>query len=339
MKGLLLINLGSPDSTDPKDVKKYLGEFLMDENVIDLDYWKRWLLVKGIILNTRPKKSAQAYQKVWTKEGSPLIVISQQLTSRVSEKLGKEIPVALGMRYGNPSIMSALQELKRQNVNELLVIPLYPQYAMSTTKTVEDKVIEDLKLMNWSVPLEFVPPFYKDPLYQEALSKSIDSQINVNDYDQIIFSYHGIPERHIHKTDPTHSHCKIDGQCCATPSEAHQYCYRHQCLQTTALVTEKLNWPKEKVITTYQSRLGRAEWLKPYTAQTLEELPGKGIKKIAIITPAFVADCLETIEEIGMEGKHEFLVAGGEKYDVVPCLNDHPDWVNAIVNWYHHGTY
>lgn len=333
MKGLLLVNLGSPDSTDPKDVKRYLGEFLMDERVIDLDYWKRWLLVKGIILNTRPKKSAAAYEKVWTKEGSPLIVISKKLTKKVKEKLGSEVPVSLGMRYGNPSIKSALKELKSKGVTDLFVVPLYPQYAMSTTETVEEKVEEDLKTMNWKVKHTYQPPFYNDEFYLKSLTSSISEQINPAEYDKILFSYHGIPERHIYKTDKT-GHCKIDGSCCSTPSEAHKKCYRHQCLKTTEGVVNILNWDDSKTLTTFQSRLGRAEWLKPYTANTLEELPGQGIKKIAVITPAFVADCLETIEEIGMEGKEEFLHAGGEKYDVVPCVNDREDFASAIVNWF-----
>jgi ferrochelatase len=331
-KGLLLVNLGSPDSTDPKDVKRYLGEFLMDERVIDLDYWKRWLLVKGIILNTRPKKSAAAYRKVWTEEGSPLIVISNKLTEKVKKQLG-ETPVALGMRYGNPSIASALDELKRQGVTDLFVVPLYPQYAMSTTETVEEKVKEDIIALKWDVNYTFQPPFYNDELYLKSLGDSIKEQINVEDYDKVLFSYHGIPERHIFKTDKT-GLCKIDGTCCDTPSEAHKRCYRHQCLKTTEGVINQLGWQKEQTLSTFQSRLGRAEWLKPYTADTLEELPSLGVKKLAVVTPAFVADCLETIEEIGMEGKEEFLHAGGEKYDVIPCLNDRDDFASCIVEWF-----
>lgn len=333
MKGLLLVNLGSPDSTDPTDVKRYLGEFLMDERVIDLAYWKRSLLVKGIILNTRPKKSAAAYKKVWTKEGSPLIVISQKLTKKVKNLLGPKVPVSLGMRYGNPSIKNTLEELKNQGVTNLFIVPLYPQYAMSTTETVEEKVKEDLKAMNWSVDYTFQPPFYDDDKYLRALSDSISEQIDPNEYDKVLFSYHGIPERHIYKTDNT-GLCKIDGSCCNTPSDAHKKCYRHQCFETTNQVVANLNWDKDKTMTTFQSRLGRAEWLKPYTANTLEELPEKGVKKLAVVTPAFVADCLETIEEIGMEGKEEFLHAGGEKYDVVPCLNDRDDFANCIVEWF-----
>lgn len=333
MKGLLLVNLGSPDSTSPKDVKRYLGEFLMDEKVIDLDYWKRWLLVKGIILNTRPKKSAAAYKKVWTKEGSPLIVISQKLTEKVKSKLGNNTPVVLGMRYGNPSILSALEELKNKGVSELFIIPLYPQYAMSTTETVEEKVKEDLQTLKWKVDYEFQPPFYNDPKYLKSLEDSILEAVDISEYDQILFSYHGIPERHIFKTDKT-GLCKIDGSCCSIPSEAHKTCYRHQCLKTTEAVVNRLGLEASKAATTFQSRLGRAEWLKPYTAQTLEELPSSNIKKIAVVTPAFVADCLETIEEIGMEGKEEFLHAGGEKYDVIPCLNDRDDFANCIVEWF-----
>ncbi len=333
MKGLLLVNLGSPDSTNPKDVKRYLSEFLMDERVIDLNYWKRWLLVKGIILNTRPKKSAAAYEKVWTDEGSPLIVISKKLTRKVSQKLGTDIPVVLGMRYGNPSILSALEELKSKGVTDIFIVPLYPQYAMSTTETVEEKVKADLEALNWKVNFKFQPPFFDDPEYIKALATSISEQVDPTVYDKVLFSYHGIPERHIFKTDPT-GLCKIDGSCCSTPSEAHKTCYRHQCFKTTENICDQLNWQESQTLTTFQSRLGRSEWLKPYTADTLKELPAKGIKKIAVVTPAFVADCLETIEEIGMEGKEDFLHAGGEQYDVVPCLNDRDDFVDAIVSWF-----
>ncbi|MCB9197611.1 MAG: ferrochelatase [Flavobacteriales bacterium] len=333
MKGILLINLGSPDSTDPKDVKNYLGEFLMDEYVIDLDHWKRWLLVKGIILNTRPKKSAEAYKKVWTDEGSPLIVISKKLTTKVKQLVGIDTPVELGMRYGNPSIKFALKSLKDQGVDSLFIVPLYPQYAMSTTLTVEEKVKEVLNEMDWKVQHQFQPPFFDDKDYLNSLCSSIKESIDPNDYDKIIFSYHGIPERHIYKTDKT-GHCKIDGSCCHKTAEAHKVCYRHQCLETTKNVIKNLDWNSEKTLTTFQSRLGRAEWLKPYTAATLEELPLQGIKKIAVITPAFVSDCLETIEEIGMEGKEAFIHAGGERYDVVPCVNDRDDFAECIVKWF-----
>lgn len=333
MTGLLLINLGTPESTSKKDVKKYLGEFLMDERVIDIDYWKRWILIKGIILNTRPSKSAAAYKKVWTEKGSPLMVHSVNLTRKVQEKLGPDIHVALGMRYGNPSTASAIKELKAKGVTKLVVLPLYPQYAMSSTETVVEKVKEEVEAQAAKWDMKIIPPFYNEPNYIKNLCDSIAREIDIDNYDKIVFSYHGIPERHIRKTDPTNSHCKIDGSCCNTPSEAHQFCYRHQSFETTKEVIKNLNWDANKVINTFQSRLGRAEWLKPYNAKTLAELPKQGVKKIAVIMPAFVADCLETLEEMRMEGKEIFTEAGGERFDVVSCLNDDDAWAGTIANW------
>ncbi len=333
MKGLLLINLGTPESPSKKDVKTYLAEFLMDERVIDIAYWKRALLIKGIILNTRPAKSAEAYQKVWTPEGSPLMVYSEQLRDKVKNILGDDVYVTIAMRYGNPSIASVVRDLKSKNITELVVLPMYPQYAMSSTETVVEKLKEEVAKQNATWKMDIIPSFYNDKKYIKTLSDSINRQINIDDFDKIVFSYHGIPERHIRKSDPTKSHCKIDGSCCNTPSEAHKTCYRHQSFETTKCVVEQLNWDANKVINTFQSRLGRAEWLKPYNAKTLAELPSQGVKKIAVVMPAFVADCLETLEEMRMEGKEIFTEAGGEKFEVVSCLNAEDAWAETIAEW------
>ena len=331
MKGVLLINLGSPDSPNPKDVKKYLGEFLMDERVIDVPQWLRWFLVKGIILNTRPKKSAKAYQKIWWEEGSPLIIISERFKKKVQERA--KVPVALGMRYGSMSIQKGLQELHDQGVDDVLVVPLYPHYAMSSTETVIEKTKEEQQKHFPNMELTMVPSFYKHPDYIRVLSEKIKENLEGVDYDHILFSYHGIPERHIRKTDPTNSHCKIDGSCCNTPSKAHQYCYRHQCFETTKLVAEYLNLPEGKYSDSFQSRLGGDPWLKPYTDKEFERFPEEGKKNLVVITPAFVADCLETLEEIAMEGKEEFKEAGGEEYKHIPCLNDDDAWVKVMTRW------
>lgn len=330
-KGALLINLGSPDSPSPKDVKTYLGEFLMDKYVIDMPYLSRALLVKGIILNTRPKKSAANYQKIWWEEGSPLMVLSKRMHQKVAAQTS--VPVALAMRYGNPSILSALQELDAQGVDEVMLLPLYPQYAMATTLTILDKA-EALRQKHFpKMKFTHLPAFYHRPEYIELLAQSIREKLSGVDFDKIVFSYHGIPERHIHKTDPTKSHCKIDGSCCQTPSTAHDTCYRHQCYETTRLVKEALKLTDSQVITTFQSRLGRAAWLQPYTANTVESLAQQGVKKLVVVTPAFVADCLETLEEIGMEVKELFLAQGGTEYSVVPCLNDRNDWCKVLSSW------
>lgn len=304
------MNLGSPASTNPKDVKTYLDEFLMDERVIDVPYLLRAILVKGLILNTRPKQSAKAYSKIWWDEGSPLIVLSERLQSKVNEETS--VPIALAMRYGEPSMKDGLQELYDQGVTDVLLVPLYPQFAMATTETIivlaEQLRDEFFPKINYTV----VPPFYNHPDYITVLSRSIIEKIEKIDYDHLLFSYHGIPERHIRKSDITNSHCKIDGSCCQTASKAHQFCYRHQCLETTRLVAEKLKLEEGTYSTSFQSRLGFDPWLKPYTDRTVERLAQEGTEKLAVVTPAFVSDCLETLEEIAMEADEIFKENNGK---------------------------
>ena len=331
MKGALLINLGSPESPNPRDVKKYLGEFLMDERVIDLAKPLRTFLVKGIILNTRPKKSAKAYKKIWWKEGSPLIVLSQRLQEAVQKKVS--VPIGLAMRYGTPSIEQGIKELVDQGVDEIMLIPLYPQFAMATTETilVLAENIRDEKYPD----LEFtvLPPFSNHPDYVRVLSESIQEYLKDKDWEHLLFSYHGIPERHIRKSDVTKSHCKIDKSCGQAASKAHQYCYRHQCYETTRQVAEYLGLKEDRFSTSFQSRLGVDPWLQPYTDQTVARFAKKGTKKMAIVTPAFVSDCLETLEEIGMEAVEDFEEKGGEELHVVPCINTRKDWVNVMSRW------
>jgi ferrochelatase len=331
MKGVLLVNLGSPDSTNPNDVKKYLDEFLMDPRVIDVPFWFRAFLVRGIILNTRPKKSAEAYQKIWWKEGSPLIVISERLQKKIQEKT--TAPIALAMRYGSMTLKKGLQELVDKGVDDILVIPLYPQFAMATTETIDVKIEELKKEFFPQLQITSLPAFYNKPEYVEVLSKSIAENLENLEYDHILFSYHGVPERHIRKSDITKSHCKINGECCVNPSPAHQFCYRHQCLKTTAMVAEKLNLQPGTYSTSFQSRLGFDPWLQPYTDRTIERMGLNGIKKMVIITPAFVSDCLETLEEIAMEGEEIFHEAGGKEFTVIPCLNDRDDWAEIVTGW------
>ena len=326
-----MINLGSPDSTDVKDVKKYLDEFLMDERVIGKSYWFRWFLVKVIILNTRPKKSAKAYKKIWWKEGSPLIVLSKRLFKKVKKFIN--IPVALAMRYGSISINKGIKELYESGVKEIVVLPLYPHYAMSSYETVVEKVKEEVKNNFPDVNLKIVSPFYKEKNYINLLSKKIEDKIKNIDYDHILFSYHGIPISHLKISDPTKSHCYKVNNCCSTKSDAHQYCYKHQVLETTEAVVKKLNIDEDKYSNAFQSRLPNEAWLKPYTDDELVRLAKEGKKKLVIVTPAFVTDCLETLEEIAMEGKEEFLEAGGEKYHYVPCLNDDDDWAKLLAKW------
>ncbi len=331
MKGVLLINLGSPESPTPKDVKPYLDEFLMDKNVIDLPFLLRALLVRGIILRTRPAKSAEAYSKIWWEEGSPLVVLSKRMHEKVQRNV--DVPVALAMRYGNPSIKSGLQELADKGVSEVLIFPLYPHHAMSSTVTVLEKA-EEVRAKDFpNMKFSSVPAFYNKPDYIRNLSDLIKSHLDKIEYDHVLFSYHGLPERHIRKTDITKSHCKIDGSCCVTPSPAHQFCYRHQCYETTRLVAEQLGIPEGKYSQTFQSRLAGDKWLEPYTDVEINKMPEKGIKKLAVVTPAFVADCLETLEEIAMEANHEFIAHGGEEFTAIPCLNDNEDWCKTVGKW------
>lgn len=327
--GVLLMNLGSPDSTAVKDVKRYLDEFLMDERVIDLPYWRRVLLVRGIIVRFRAPKSAKAYESIWTKEGSPLIVLTRKLQEALQEQIDE--PVEICMRYGNPSPKQAYDKLlsEHPDLEEVILVPMYPHYAMSSYETAVEYAKLQHKEGGYRFKLTIVPPYYDEPNYLEALAESIQPYLQ-QEYDHLLFSYHGVPERHIHKGDITGNHCLKVGNCCDVDSPAHQYCYRHQCWVTSKKVAALLNIPDGKWSMSFQSRLGRDEWLKPYTAVHLEELPNQGVKKLAVACPAFISDCLETLEEIAEEGKETFLHAGGESFTMIPCLNVHPAWVKTL---------
>jgi ferrochelatase len=331
MKGVLLVNLGSPESPSPKDVKTYLGEFLMDERVVDLPKLFRTILVKGIILNTRPKQSARAYKKIWWDEGSPLIVLSERLKGKVSEKVST--PVSLAMRYGSMSIKKGLQELVDQGVDDIFIIPLYPQFAMATTETILVLAEELRDEFFPQVKFTSLPAFYNHPDYVRVLSNSIAEGLQGKNWEHLLFSYHGVPERHIRKSDITKSHCKINGECCVTVSKAHEFCYRHQCYETTRLVAEYLELKEGTFSTSFQSRLGVDQWLQPYTDTTVANFAKSGVKQLAIATPAFVSDCLETLEEIGMEAAEDFEEKGGDHLQVLPCINDREEWINVMSRW------
>jgi ferrochelatase len=331
MKGVLLVNLGSPESPDPADVKPYLDEFLMDKYVIDVPFLLRALLVRGIILRKRPERSATAYKKIWWDEGSPLIVLSKRMHQKV--KAMTNLPVALAMRYGKPSILQGLQELHGKGVTDVMLFPLYPQHAMASTVTIF-ALAEELRKKHFpNMSFTKVPAFYNRPDYIKNLAGSIADGLKGFDYDHLLFSYHGIPERHIRKTDATKSHCKINDTCCVTPSPAHEFCYRHQCFETTRQIVELLGIPREKYSESFQSRLAGDKWLEPYTDIEINKMPQKGIKKLAVVTPAFVADCLETLEEIAMEANRQFKAHGGEAFRAVPCLNERDDWCETVANW------
>ena len=325
-KGVLLVNLGSPDSPSVSDVRRYLNEFLMDRRVIDVA-WPIRRFVVGMVLINRPKESAHAYEKVWLKEGSPLVVISKNVLKKLQPRV--KMPIELAMRYQNPSIDEAMRKLVGQGVDDLLLIPLFPHYAMSSFETAVERVKEVAAKMSPGMRITVQPPFYRDSDYIAALISSAEEYLDKG-YDYLLFSYHGLPERQIKKSDPTGTHCLLKENCCEVASPAHATCYRAQCYQTTKAFVENAGVPREKYSVSFQSRLGKDPWLKPYTDFELERLAKQGVKKLLVICPAFVSDCLETIEEIGMRGRDTFLAAGGKEITRIPCLNEHPLWIDAL---------
>ena len=328
-KGVLLLNLGSPDSTSVSDVRKYLREFLMDPRVLDAPDLIRWIVVNLFILPTRPKNSAQAYESIWTEQGSPLIVVSEQYAEQLREKLS--IPVYLGMRYGNPSTESQVDAMIRDGIEEVLIFPLYPHYAMSSYESALVCATDCLKAKAPQIQYQVVNPFYQDPEYIECLMDQAQPYL-AKQHDYVLFSFHGIPERHLVKGDPSHSHCLFKEGCCEREHPAHATCYRHQCLATVRAFVERAGIPEGKYGVSFQSRLGKDPWLQPYTDRTLESLPEKGIQKLLVMCPAFVTDCLETLEEISEEGKELFLEAGGTAFEQIPCLNLNPRWIDYSVS-------
>ncbi|HLS29756.1 MAG TPA: ferrochelatase [Flavobacteriaceae bacterium] len=322
MKGVLLINLGSTDSPDQTDVKEFMDEFLMDKRAMDFPYWLRSIIVRGIILKTRPSKTAANYKRIWWEEGSPLIVIGKRLRDKVGNLI--DLPIEIGMRYGEPSIESGLSELVDQGVKQVMLMPLYPQYTMSTIETALVEANKVKKELFPNLELSVFPPFYNNPDYIKVLSDSISEDLKGLDYDHILFSYHGIPVRHERKTNYIPR---------LNNPNKNKISYRDQCLETTRLVAEKLNLKKGTYSSAFQSRLGIDPWIKPFTDKTVEALPSKGVKKLVVVAPAFVADCVETIDELGREAKDDFIEAGGEEFNFIPCLNDRDDWAETIVRW------
>src|SRR5450756_5877 len=325
-KAILLVNLGSPDSPSVPDVRRYLNEFLMDGRVIDTA-WPIRRFVVGLILINRPKESGHAYEKVWTKDGSPLVVYSRNVQAALQKRVS--MPVALAMRYQNPSIESAVKNLAAKGATDVLLIPMFPHYAMSSYETAVVRVQEVVAKLAPTMKLTVQPPYFNDPDYIAALVASAADFLK-SDYDHLLFSYHGIPERHLRKSDPTGCHCLATTDCCETTSPAQATCYRAQCFATTSAFVKLAGVPKEKYSISFQSRLGKDPWLKPYTDYELPRLAIEGKKKMLVICPAFVADCLETIEEIGMRGYEEFAAGGGKDYTRIPCMNEHPQWITAL---------
>jgi len=325
-QAVLLVNLGSPDSPAVGDVRDYLREFLTDERVIDKPFVRN-VIVPGVILNTRPKKSAEAYASIWTEEGSPLIAISKRQQELLQAEV--DLPVYLAMRYANPSISDVLGAMVADGIEHVFLIPLYPHYAMSSYETVVVRVMEVIREQKLALKVDTLQPFYDHPEYLDALDQCTRPHLE-DPFDKLIFSFHGIPERHLRINDPSNAHCLCSADCCETANPAHATCYRHQCFTTARLLAERLNLPREKWFISFQSRLGRDPWLSPPTDATLRRFGNEGIKRLRILCPAFITDCLETLEEIAVEGKETFLEAGGEDFKLIPCLNEHPALISFL---------
>lgn len=326
---VLLLNLGSPDSTSVPDVTRYLQEFLGDERVIDrpANAFLRRLLVNRIIIPSRVKNSAHAYESIWTPEGSPLILTSQKAQTALQSRV--DVPVALAMNYGNPSIPDVLRSLVAQGVTRVLMFPQYPHYAMSSWETVVVKVQREAAQIAPQMKLDCVQPYYGDADYIDALVASARPYLSAP-YDHFLFSYHGIPVRHLTKADSSHAHCQVVADCCNTCSPAHSTCYKAQVTRTSKLFAQRAGLDPQKWSISFQSRLVGEPWLSPYTDAELERLAKEGRKRIVVITPAFVTDCLETLEEIRIEGADDFKAAGGEQFTHIPCLNDQPVWIDFL---------
>jgi len=342
-RAVLLVNLGSPDSATIPDVRRYLSEFLGDVRVIDRPGrpWQ-WLLVNGLIIPLRVKKSTHAYKKVWTREGSPLVVTSEKVQKKLVAALAAdEVPVFLAMRYGTPSIATVLAAIEKAGIDEVLLFPQYPQYAMSSYETVVEKVFAEAGQLERPPRFTTVQPFFEDPDYIAALVESARPAL-LQGYDHLLFSYHGLPERHMRKADSSHAHCLTVPDCCRTCSPAHATCYKAQTVRTTQAFAHLAGLEPKKYSISYQSRLVGEPWLTPYTDHELERLPKEGCKRLLVITPAFTADCLETLEEIQLAGRDTFLEAGGETFTHIPCLNDHPAFIAYLANrtraWLAEGT-
>jgi ferrochelatase len=328
--GLLLVNLGTPEAPTAQAVRPYLREFLMDARVITIPGPMRWMLVNGIIAPFRAPKSAHAYESIWWESGSPLLVISEQLTEKVRARL-PSVPVELSMRYGEPSIGAGLEKLVSAGAERVIVFPLYPQAASATTGSVVQKVMDELREW-WSIPAVcVVPPFYDHDAFIDAQVTVGRPHLDELKPDHVVFSFHGVPEDHVLRSDRSGAHCLKSDDCCAQLTETNRFCYRAQCHATGRALAKALDLKDDAYTITFQSRLGRAEWIKPYTAATVEALARAGTKKLAVFCPAFVADCLETLEEIGVEAAGDFKANGGEAFIQIPCVNAHDAWADGVV--------
>jgi len=329
--GILLVNLGTPDSPSTPNVRKYLRQFLMDGRVIDIPYIPRFMLVNGIIAPFRAPKSAKVYKSVWMKEGSPLKVYGLKLEKQVQKILGDQFDVKLGMRYQSPSIENGLEHFRQTFVDQIVVVPLFPQYASATNGSVFEEITRIIKEWQTIPSILFTGTFFNQDFFINPIVSQIKDACFAEKFDKILFTYHGLPERQIRKGD-IKGEC-FSENCCANFGPHNQLCYRAQCFQTTKIIAEKLGLNENQYSSTFQSRLGRDPWIKPYTDKVIAKWPENGIKRVLALSPSFVSDCLETTEEIGEEYKELFEKSGGEHWELLPCLNDNTDWANGLSEW------
>ena len=326
-EGVLMMNIGTPEEPTVESVREYLREFLLDPDVIDIPAPLRHLLVRGIILRTRPQKIAPNYQSIWMEEGSPLRVYTQRMTEALESVL-IDTPCEVGMRYGKPSIRSGLERLREKGVERLLLAPLFPQYAQATTVSSIKCATKELKEMNWRPEILELGHFESEDAYVDPLVSSIENHLNGNFH--LLFSYHGLPLSHIRRSDSTGKHCQKVDNCCSIIKDANSSCYAHHCMMTTLAVIKKLGVPDSNWSISYQSRLGPVKWLRPSTIETVEDLAKNDIEKLIIISPAFLADGLETLEELDIEIREHYAEHGGGELEVISCLNDSPDWIEGL---------
>lgn len=329
-KGLLLINTGSPDSPAKGDIRVYLRQFLSDPRVMTMPAVMRWMLLNLLILPFRPGRIEKKYAGIWDGSSFPLLKHGYRLTEKVQSRLGDDFKVRIAMRYGNPSVETVLEQMKQLNLNEIRILPLFPQYSSATTGSAVEKIFSVIG--SWKVipGLRIHPPFFDHPSFIESWT-DIGSRHYRDDFDHVLFSFHGLPESHITDADVSGEHCLSSADCCDTFYDVNQYCYRAQCRRTADLIARKLNIPDKKYSFSFQSRLGRTKWIEPYTTDHLKALRNNGIERLLVFCPSFVADCLETTEEIGTEAKEAFMEAGGREFVLVPSLNDSDSWADTIV--------
>jgi len=329
--GLLLVNLGTPESPKTEDVRPYLREFLSDPRVIDIGRVPRWLLLNLVILPFRPRRSGEAYEKIWTDRGSPLLFHTRDLADKVAARVGDAVSVDVAMRYGRPSIEEALARFAGAGVDRVVVFPLYPQYSSAATGSTIEKVMNAVASA-WNTPfLQFVPPFYDHAAYIDACVAVARPILDESPWEKLLLSFHGLPERHCIKSDRTGAHCFKSADCCERMVPANASCYRAQCFATARALTRGLGLSEDRTVVCFQSRLGRTPWIRPYTDEVVVELARAGVRRAVIASPAFVADCLETIEELGIRAVESFKQAGGESLRLIPAVNATDAWADGVI--------